>query len=642
MRLGLGIGLGFKVNAILQAFAQKYDPLVVFGSDLVTYYGNSVEELFAQHRKAWEDSPELVTNGTFDSNVNSWTPFGSALVTWASGQMRIEANSGNIASQEVPTIAGRMYRVSWTAIAGTGIPRLQIGTAVPNGSLLDPTDGAGSKTAFFTASGATAHLQFATSVNTNGLTAFFDNISVREVDLTKLRLYQDSAGTTPVTAIEQFVGLVLDQSQRLVLGPELVTNGDFSNGTTGWTVGSGSNAATLSVTAGVLRATSTTTFGRFYPASPLTTVAGRWYQVSFDVVAFASGNSAFRVGTFLNGADVLPTQTITGAGRKTFVFLAITSTTYLWFENGATSGGYQEVDNVSTRELPGNHLSQTTATARPRLTRRVNLLSATDVLATQDVTTLAASHVLTFSGAGSVTLSGTATGTYSAGTHTITTTAGTLTLTVSGDVLNADIRLATFATSAFPPYQRVTSATDYDEVGFPARLRLDGVDDFLTSGQLPLSGISSLSALGTYSRVSSGRNDALWSTNPLASGFAAIVSSSDGDRLRVDLLDSTKKIVAAVPGGTNFVATAILDTTQASPSDEIIGRVNGVAGSISTTGAGVSTTMSNAPMEVGRWGGSVYLLGDIFALPMIVKRLMTPGELASAERAFGKSIGVLQ
>lgn len=178
-------------------------------------------------------------------------------------------------------------------------------------------------------------------------------------------LFQDSAGSVP-GAHGQPIGIALDKSQGLVPGTELVTNGDFSNGTTGWTVGSGGNAATLSLTAGVLRATSTASFGRFYPASPLTTVAGRWYQVSFDVVAFFSGNSAFRVGTFLNGSDVLPTQVITGAGRKTFVFLAITSTTYLWFENGVTSGGYQEVDNISVRELPGNHADQPTATARPQ------------------------------------------------------------------------------------------------------------------------------------------------------------------------------------------------------------------------------------------------------------------------------------
>ena len=55
-------------------------------------------------------------------------------------------------------------------------------------------------------------------------------------------LFQDSAGTTPVTAVEQPVGLMLDKSQGLVLGSELVVNGDLSNGTTNWTASSSSIA----------------------------------------------------------------------------------------------------------------------------------------------------------------------------------------------------------------------------------------------------------------------------------------------------------------------------------------------------------------------------------------------------------------
>ena len=48
-------------------------------------------------------------------------------------------------------------------------------------------------------------------------------------------MFQDRAGTTPVTADGQTVGLILDKSKGLVLGSELVTNGDFCtdcNGTT--------------------------------------------------------------------------------------------------------------------------------------------------------------------------------------------------------------------------------------------------------------------------------------------------------------------------------------------------------------------------------------------------------------------------
>lgn len=41
-------------------------------------------------------------------------------------------------------------------------------------------------------------------------------------------MFQDHLGTTPVTAVGQTVGFIGDKSQGLVLGPELVTNGDFS------------------------------------------------------------------------------------------------------------------------------------------------------------------------------------------------------------------------------------------------------------------------------------------------------------------------------------------------------------------------------------------------------------------------------
>ena len=93
----------------------------------------------------------------------------------------------------------------------------------------------------------------------------------------------------------------------------------------------------------------------------------------------------------------------------------------------------------------GNHATQSITASRPTLSARKNLLVATDVLSTQTVTTVASKYCLSFWGTGSVTLSGTATGTL-VGTGTenrvwleITPTAGTLTLTVSGSVLKAQL-----------------------------------------------------------------------------------------------------------------------------------------------------------------------------------------------------------
>ena len=142
----------------------------------------------------------------------------------------------------------------------------------------------------------------------------------------------------------------------------------------------------------------------------------------------------------------------------------------------------------------GYHASQTTTTARPTLSGRYNLLTATETLSTQSVTTVATTYTLSFSGAGTVTLSGTATGPLSAGTHTITCTAGTLTCTVAGSVTKADFRKTT--AQNLPAYQSVTNATTYDTVGFPLFLKRDKVDDVLTCIAPAITGYQGMGSTG--------------------------------------------------------------------------------------------------------------------------------------------------
>ncbi len=135
----------------------------------------------------------------------------------------------------------------------------------------------------------------------------------------------------------------------------------------------------------------------------------------------------------------------------------------------------------------GNHATQSTSLSRPTYSARYNLLSATATLSTQNVTTLAAAYTLRLEGAGSVTLSGTATGTFSAGTHSVTCTAGTLTVTVSGTVNNADLRL-TADVAGQPAYQAVTNSTTYDTANFRPYLRFDGSDDSFGTASIDFSG----------------------------------------------------------------------------------------------------------------------------------------------------------
>ena len=185
-------------------------------------------------------------------------------------------------------------------------------------------------------------------------------------------LFQDAAGTIPVTGMEQPVGLMLDKRLGLVRGPELVSNGDFSAGQTGWAQVIG----TISVTAGRLRvARGGGNIGRAASAA-MTCTIGKSYEVSYIKNKMTSGSSGLIITTSATstvGAIFIANSGAEGAGRT--VFTATQTTHWIFCESGSgVDGDYAEFDNISVRELPGNHATQATAAQRPILTARKNLL----------------------------------------------------------------------------------------------------------------------------------------------------------------------------------------------------------------------------------------------------------------------------
>ena len=303
-------------------------------------------------------------------------------------------------------------------------------------------------------------------------------------DLTTM--YQDAAGTLPVYRpgtglIDQPVGLMLDKSQGLELGPELWDGQlEIYNGT-GLQVGAyNQSTGELSVTSvGVVN----------YNPRFLGPVLKnkQFYQVS---VRF-SGNTSKLNGIFLTKERVstlfayggIAGATIVANGNE-YTYIGGSFSTYVTDTpqfsiavDGSSVWDGLFIEEISIREIKGYHAYQTTTLARPTLSGRYNLLTATETLSTQSVATEAADYTLRFEGTGTITFSGTATGTYTAGTHTITCTAGSLTLTVAGSVKRADLRRAVTSWQALPSYQRVDSATTYDTADFPLYLRSDKVDD---------------------------------------------------------------------------------------------------------------------------------------------------------------------
>jgi hypothetical protein len=131
-------------------------------------------------------------------------------------------------------------------------------------------------------------------------------------------------------------------------GTELVTNGDFSSGTTGW----GSVNGTMSVTAGVMELTNTAVYGYAYPDG-FTTIVGKKYIGYVDVKSGTISSVSIKAGT-APGTGNLGNQTFTTTGafvRYGYEFTATTTLTYLSvFNNSATIGATQYYDNMSVMQ----------------------------------------------------------------------------------------------------------------------------------------------------------------------------------------------------------------------------------------------------------------------------------------------------
>jgi hypothetical protein len=161
----------------------------------------------------------------------------------------------------------------------------------------------------------------------------------------------------------------------------------------------------------------------------------------------------------------------------------------------------QPVGRILDKSGRGNTATQATSASRPVLSARVNQLLATATLATQSVTTLAATYTLAFSGAGTVTATGTNIGVYSAGSNSLVCTAGTLTLTVVGSVTLADLRVTNDGVG-LPAYQAVVTSTNYDTTGFPLYLRFDGTDDSMATSAIDFTATDKMSVFAGVRKLS--------------------------------------------------------------------------------------------------------------------------------------------
>jgi hypothetical protein len=159
-------------------------------------------------------------------------------------------------------------------------------------------------------------------------------------------MFQDDAGTTPVTAVGQSVRRILDKSQGGP-GPELVTLSALS-GTSDWAFSGGAWVLT----------NASNNLQRLEFAN---LIVGRTYRVSVTVTAISTGSLTFRHPT---NATAAFGPAMSAPGTYTVEFIA---TGVSVFVRNSVAGQDATVSAVSIREIPGNHFTQANVANAPLL-----------------------------------------------------------------------------------------------------------------------------------------------------------------------------------------------------------------------------------------------------------------------------------
>jgi hypothetical protein len=357
-------------------------------TEAVSAYSPSL--LFALNEPGvWYD-PSDVANLNWRVNLLQWTQeFDNA--AWSLGGISVSANTQvapdgtltadtithsaqfNSVNQNV-TLAAGTYTLSYWLKAGSGANPLFFGFfngAWNTGPSATPTSSWVRHSYTFTSaaqitqiliaqdrasSGFGSSLIWGAQLEVGGTATDYQRITDVNTEVRALfpnaTLYQDNTPTSPVTTPGQTVGLMLDKS-RGGIGPEIVTNGNFSAGSTDWTPGLATpsnwtfvNGVCSGVGAG----------GGYQNVGQV--VSGRTYVAEFTLSGVTGG------GISLNSSAVGGFGTIfqdSGVKRQIFTAAATGTIGFVRRLNDFTG----TIDNFSIKELPGNHAVQATLASRP-------------------------------------------------------------------------------------------------------------------------------------------------------------------------------------------------------------------------------------------------------------------------------------
>ena len=407
-------------------------------------------------------------------------------------------------------------------------------------------------------------------------------------------LFQDSAGTTPVTAVEQPVGKILDKSGR-------------------------GNHATQATSA----------------SRPVLSARVNLLTKSedFSDAVWAKFNT-----TITPNAEVGPDGTMTA--DKIVVSASTDQTSVSQTPSGtvAASYTYREILKQGEKRYAGlvsyDGTSYFMASVFDLETGTVSKTFAGSATCVKDAATGWCTCTVNGSSVGALVSNFTGTRIYDTGTPAAISTA----CTGNGlDGLYAWGASLVYANQSSLPYQRVNTATDYDTVGFPHYLKFDGVDDSLATASINFTSTDKMTVFAGVRKLSDTATGAVVefdiTTNIGSFGLFAPYGAAANYSFRSQGTVQSVNTVAGFTSPITNVITCLGDIA----GDSNIFRANGVATALgSDQGTG---NFSNKILYIGRRAGtSVPFKGHIYSL-IIRGAQSTDSQIVSAESYVNSKTG---
>lgn len=337
MQLGLSMAMGARRRPT------AFNPVKHFGSDLLWHFGTPDDWWKAFQRAL---GPELATV----TSVAGVAVGGPTLTEYDIG---------------VNVVANKFYLLQAVVSGYTGNNTLGFNTTTRFGSTSNylSANGICSQQGFAITSGVVR--LFTRDANT----ANFSKVSVREIDISKIQLWQDPAGMLPVTGPGQTWGLLLDAKDGLARGVELVLNGSNLTDTSNWVA----QSATIGVSGGALTVTGTGSGARAEQTGRPSGI-GKWFEITAHITLGAGVTAAQVNYAKTSDGSTIASATTTVTGPVMIKVQGVESTAQ--FKCRVLTGtGTVTFSNISVREIPGYHASQAGAPSRPLFTCRYNQLT---------------------------------------------------------------------------------------------------------------------------------------------------------------------------------------------------------------------------------------------------------------------------